>query len=808
MQATESASYGLSIFIFLSDVQIYLHFELLFTNYFMQKIILLLALLTIYFPAFSQKEVCAATLNVKVLDANTGLGISDVIVYIPKQEKGSHTDSSGRVHIDNICIGIFEIICKHLNHEERREKIVVTENENYKTIYLTCHTDTLHNITVKGAKLHWEEVQVIHKIQNRDLFVSQGLSLGKALEKVNGVYNLSTGNNISKPIIRGLHSNRVLILNNEIRQEGQQWGNEHAPEIDQHVAKSIEVIKGAQTIKYGSDVIGGIILVKPKALNEIEGINGELNTAYMSNGEAMASSILLEGRKENWKGLAWRLQGTIKKAGNGKTPDYFLKNTGMNEMNYSTAVGFQNKRWTIELFQSYFNTKLAIFAGSHIGNLTDLYTAFNATKPIDSSGFTYKIDMPYQHVVHQLTKASLSYKIDRIGLVKFIYGYQQNVRKEYDRNIAALQDDGSYKPSLHFVLKTQNYNLSIEHKQIKKWIGEIGVNGFVQTNEYFGSYFIPNYQKSTGGIYLVEKWHRHSFSIESGIRYDINHFDIQKWENNILQNRTHTFTGVAASTALRYQFPFFTTHLNIGTTWRAPFVNELYSYGVHHSAASFEIGDSLLKYERSFNTAWTIDFNYKNRVEGEITLYNNYIQDFINMQPVLPATLTIRGAFPTFQYVQANVNMCGIEFSATKTFAKKILWHMKGNVLYAKDLTNKKYIFGLPPARFETDIDYKFYQKEKNNIHFIVATSYTLKQNLVNVNEDYVPTPDAYLLLNTDLIAEWNIARQLVKFNIGIHNLLNKKYRDYLNRNRYFANELGRTISVRCSIPILISSKQ
>ena len=114
----------------------------------------------------------------------------------------------------------------------------------------------------------------------------------------------------------------------------------------------------------------------------------------------------------------------------------------------------------------------------------------------------------------------------------------------------------------------------------------------------------------------------------------------------------------------------------------------------------------------------------------------------------------------------------------------------------------------MPPARFETDIDYKFYQKEKNNIHFIVATSYTLKQNLVNVNEDYVPTPDAYLLLNTDLIAEWNIARQLVKFNIGIHNLLNKNYRDYLNRNRYFANELGRTISVRCSIPILISSKQ
>lgn len=778
------------------------HYSISFT---MQKILLLLALLIANLHVFSQQENCKSTLSLKILDATTGLGIEDVVAYIPELQKGGHSNEKGQLSIMEVCVGDYTIVCKHLNHEEKREKISIHEGVNSKTIYLTCHTDTLHNIIVKGAKLHRENIQVIHKIEGRDLFVSQGLSLGKALEKVNGVYNLSTGNHISKPIIRGLHSNRVLILNNEIRQEGQQWGNEHAPEIDQFIAKSIEVIKGAQTIKYGSDVIGGIILVKPNPLKSINGIHAEWNTGYMSNGKAVSSSLLFEGRKEKWRGLAWRLQGTLKKAGNAKTPGYYLKNTGMQEMNYSAAIGYQKKQLELEIFHSYFHSDLAIFAGSHIGNLSDLYQAFAASKPLDSSGFSYVIDMPYQQVLHRLSKVSTTYALPKLGIFKFLYGYQQNTRKEFDRNIVALQPDGSYKPSLHFVLQTHNYNLSFEHKSVKKWNGEIGINGMLQNNEYFGAYFIPNYKKNTRGIFLVEKYLRKQFSMELGARYDVNQFEILKWENNVLLNRSHKFDGIAASAALRYQFPLITTHINFGTTWRAPFVNELYSYGVHHSAASFEIGDSTLVQERSYNSSMTIDFNYRNKIEGEMTVYNNYIQNFINMQPVLPATLTIRGAFPTFQYLQTDINMFGLEFSATKTISKQCLWHGKWNVLYAKDLKNNTYLFGMPPARLETDIDYTAYEKETNNIHVSLAASYTFKQNKTAPNGDYVPAPAAYFLLHCDLVTAWNIAKQNVKINVGVNNLLNTPYRDYLNRNRYFANETGRNIFIKFSVPLLIS---
>ncbi|MBK8143550.1 MAG: TonB-dependent receptor [Bacteroidetes bacterium] len=773
----------------------------------MKKLFALAAMLTFALFAYSQQENCRATLHLKIVDAASGLGIEDVTAYLPQQQKGNHSNQMGELDITELCTGDYLLICKHLNHEERKEVIQIREGKNVKTVYMTCHTDTLHGITIKGARLHWEATQVIHKIQDKDLFVSQGLSLGKALEKVNGVYNLSTGNHISKPIIRGLHSNRVLILNNEIRQEGQQWGNEHAPEIDQFIAKSIEVVKGAQTIKHGSDVIGGVVLVQPKPLQQIQGIEAEVNTGIMSNGRASASSLLVEGRRQEWKGLAWRLQGTFKKAGNAKTSDYFLKNTGMQEMNYSAAVGYQKKGFNIELFHSFFNTDIAIFAGSHIGNLSDLYQAFNAERPLDSSGFTYKIDLPYQRVLHRLSKVSASWQADDFGTLKFIYAYQNNIRKEFDRNIVALQPDGSYKPSLHFELNTQHFHLSFEPKPEKKMVGEIGMDGMIQSNEYYGSYFIPNFQKSTVGGYLTEKWHHHAFSLEVGLRYDLNHFEIQKWENNQLIDRRHQYSGMAASAALRYQFPFITLHLNGGSTWRAPFVNELYSYGVHHSAASFEIGDSTVVPERSYNASLTMDFNYQNNIEGEVTLYNNYIKNFINMTPVLPATLTIRGAFPTFQFMQTDVNMFGMEFSVTKALYATLHAHLKGNLLLARDIKRGAYLFGMPPARFETDLDYTLFKKDQNNVHFVMNASYTFKQFLVPTAADYVPAPPAYFLLQSELLADWRFAKQTVRMNLGVSNILNTRYRDYLNRNRYFANESGRNIYIRISIPITISKQ-
>lgn len=766
----------------------------------MQKMMLIALLLFTVIQSHAQSQVCTHKISGYVTDITTGNPVKDAIVYIQEIGKNTQSDEGGYYELNALCEGKYTLVCRHLNHEALSERITLTEDVR-KNIVLTCHTDTLHEVSIKRAKIHWEDVTVTNTIQGQDLFLTSGLSLGKSLEKVNGVYNLSTGNTISKPMIRGMHSNRVLILNNEIRQEGQQWGNEHAPEIDQAIAKHIEVVKGAQTIRYGSDIIGGLILVNPNPLQSINKYNGEITMSTFSNGRAGSSSALMEGFMPFDSNLKWRLQGTLRKMGTSKSPDYYLGNTAMDEVNYSMAMGYHKSKWNVELFHSFFNTRIGIFSGSHIGNLTDLYAAFNAEKPFNESGFSYVIDNPYQHVSHRLVKTSLAYRSESLGLFRLLLGYQHNVRKEYDKSFKTKQDDGSYKPALNFELNTLNYDLNWEHKTWKRWNGSLGINGMYQTNNYYGFYFIPNYQKFTSGVYVVEKWHKNSFSIEAGLRYDLNQFAIQKWEQNVLITPRHAFNGWATSLAGRCQMKYFTIHANAGTAWRAPFVNELYSYGVHHSAVSFEIGDRNLNLERSYNASITLDFNYAKKLDAEVTFFTNYINDYINLQPQLPATLTIRGAFPTYRFTQVDANFYGAELSTTATIYRKVRGSFRSNVLFARDLTHGKFLVGIPPVRLQGEIDVPLIDNSRKSIHWIIEAMYTFRQNRVLDADDYVAAPPAYFLMNSDINGSFHWMKKLLNYQVGVSNIFNARYRDYLNRNRYFADELGRNLFIKLSIP-------
>jgi len=747
--------------------------------------------------SLGQKSPCTFTLQGRVLEAGSGVPIADVLLLLPELQKGAYTDEEGRFAMEGLCSGTHTLIARHLNHEEKRETVQLQTALTQRVLYMSCHTDTLHQAVVKGARLHWEDVTVTHKLQGTDLFLSSGGSLGKALEKVNGVYSLSTGSQISKPVIRGLHSNRVLILNNELRQEGQQWGNEHAPEIDPYLAQDIEVVKGAQSIRYGSDVIGGIILVNPKAMKLVDHLQGDLNLSAFSNGRAGATSLSVEGLLKPLPGFSWRTQGTFRQAGNARSPDYFLKNTGMKEINYSAAVGYARDGWDAELFYSSFHTNLGILSASHIGNLTDLYTAFARERPLDSAGFSYRIGFPYQDVLHRLVKSKWNLKLGSWGTLHMLYGYQQNIRKEFDKTLQTKLPDGSYKPALHFDLRTQQADVYLQHRAVKRLEGGLGANACYQVNSYYGNYFIPNYEKLNGGLYWVEKWHRQAFSLEAGLRADINTFSIHKWQNQVLIQRDHSYRGLAASVAARYQFPLLTLHLNGGTAWRAPFVNELYSDGVHHSAASYEIGDPRLVPERNYNVSLTADFNYRKKVDMELSIYNNYIRNYINLQPSFPATLTLRGAFPTFRYSQVDATFYGAEFSATTGLYKSIHLHTRANLTLARNLNTGGFLVGIPPGRLEAELDVPLSRRTTTQLNWNLGASYTMKQNRVADSADYVPAPPAYFLVQSHVSGQGMIVGWPLEWQVGVSNLLNTRYRDYMNRNRYFADETGRSIFLR-----------
>ncbi|MBK9480092.1 MAG: TonB-dependent receptor plug domain-containing protein [Bacteroidetes bacterium] len=368
----------------------------------------------------AQADSCKGALMGKVIDEHDKSILDLANVYIVELKRGAVSDSNGYYKIPDICDGFYTLRISHIGCETITEKMLI-KGITRKNFYTEHHSELLKYVEISAIKAVDQTTQSKTDISEEKLNQAKGQSLGDALKSVTGVNTLNTGNSVSKPVIHGMHSNRILILNNGIRQEGQQWGVEHAPEVDPFIATKIAVIKGANSIRYGSDAIAGVVLVEPKPLRDSAGIGGEVNLVGMSNGKSGTASAYLEGNFKKLNPLSWRVQGTLKQGGNISTPNYVLVNTGLKEYNFSYALGWNKKKYGAEVFYSQFNTTIGIFSASHIGNLSDLNRAFNSAVPLETGSFTYAIGRPYQHIEHELLKIKSFIRTGEKGKLSFIY---------------------------------------------------------------------------------------------------------------------------------------------------------------------------------------------------------------------------------------------------------------------------------------------------------------------------------------------------------------------------------------------------
>lgn len=745
---------------------------------------------------------CNATMSGKVIDEHDQQPLPYASIYIKELGKGATSDSLGNYSIHNLCDGIYTIICSHLGCEDV-EKTVTVSGNTLQDFFPEHHSEMLQETVVSVEILKPKLImptQSFGLISGKDLEATRGKTLGEALKNVVGVNSLQTGTSVSKPIIHGMHSNRVLILNNGVRQEGQQWGSEHAPEIDPFVAGSLIVVKGANLLRYGSDAIGGAIVVDPSPIGDSAGIGGQVNIIGFSNGRQGVLSAILEGRFKKLPALSWRVQGTGKMAGNTKTPDYYMKNTGVNELNFSTEANYKTGKWGATIFYSRFNTKLGIFSASHIGNLTDLQVAFESPVPLEMADFTYKIDRPSQHITHDLVKASAYVNAGNSGYFRFIIARQNNIRSEFDKD-APLNDSlaALNKPALLFKINTYTTDLSWD-----KYFGNdislsIGMNGITQGNQYEGRFFIPNFRSYGTGAFAVARRDGDKLQVEAGIRYDLKWMTVYKWENNVIISPEYQFNNYAASVGGAYRITSkLDFKLNAATAWRPPAVNELFSDGLHHGAASVEVGDRTLKHERAYNFTASLNLERTKKFSGEVSAYYNYISDFIYLAPVQPATLTIKGAFPTFHYKQTNATFKGVDAGFDWNIFKGLHLISKGSILRARNVSADEYLVMMPADRFENTLNYKFADSRKVKATYVALTMLNvLKQWRVPANSDYVAPPEGYTLLGIDAGTEFPMGKQKLSVGVGVNNLLNRVYRDYLNRFRYFSDEAGINVSIR-----------
>jgi iron complex outermembrane receptor protein len=748
------------------------------------------------FQANAQK--CNLVLSGVVMDASNNTPLEKAVVEIKELGIKFITDIEGHYHFYNLCKGSYTIVVNHMSCDSIKYKLTIQQNiiQNFK---LPHAINELENVSVNAKRdLNLNSVKEV--LSSRIVDATRGQSLGEVLSRANGVTVLQTGSTIFKPVIHGLHSQRVLLINNGVRLESQQWGSDHAPEIDPFIAEKFTVIKGAGALKYGNDAIAGAVLIEPKALPKKAQTNAEFNSGYFSNNRQYVVNGMVESSPIKFPELSYRIQATYKKGGNARTPNYWLHNTGLQEINYSGAVGLRKEKYNTELFVSSFNTDLGIFIGSHVGNLSDLQNAINASKPTQNiDAFSYAIGRPKQNVQHYTVKSKSQFYLPNNNKVNVLVSYQKNLRKEFDRAML------SNKPELDLDISTTMADVNFETAPTQKISSNIGIVGMLQENVWAGSrFFIPNFQAKNLAVYSIHNYNVNNWMFDAGARFDFRYLRTYRNKSDSVTAENKTWGNASGTLGATYKItPNFKWLINGAFAWRAPQVNELYVNGLHHGTSSFEIGNPNLKSEKAFNFSTQLKYQSDSSWQFDLSIYNNIIHDFINLTPSIPATLTLRGAYPTFRYVQSNAVLRGIDFSVHKTLNRSFMAGAKTALLWAKNSDTEEWIIQMPSNRIEGDITYSFANKLLQNAAIELRYMHVMQQTRIPASIlDYIPPPNAYSLLNLDFSSDVSIGKRQISVGLTVVNLLNQTYRDYMNRFRYFNDEPGRSINLRIKLKL------
>lgn len=798
----------------------------------MKHCIVIIAVFIFGFNAFGQN--CQLSFSGKIQDFHNGEPIVNANIYNKTTDAYTTSNLDGDFVFKNLCKGSYEITFSHLSCETKTIEINLQEDSS-QIIYLEHHIEELETVNVKGNSVSKETAtgqETIIKKESIDN--NSSASLGDIIKQVSGVNSINTGNEIVKPVINGLHSSRVLIMNNGVRLENQEWGIEHAPNIDINVANSISVIKGSSALAYGSDAIGGTIVLEPKSIIIKDTLFGKTIMGYQSNGRGFNINSSLA---KNFQ-TGWYLNGNVgyKQNGDLKAPDYYLNNTGSKNLSGSFQSGFKSFEKGFEVYLNYVNSEIGILSASHIGNTADLVEAINSDEPLINEPYSNSIISPKQDVSHFLAKATGFIRFKSFGKVTFQYDYQNNHRFEFDKRVGDDRD----KAAVDLKLQTHSVKADLQVDKLGRYLLNFGLLGRFQDNfanaDTGVRRLIPDYTKYDIGAYGIVKANiSDNFIIDLGIRYDLNHIDALKyykksrWEERgydedfsdiiledigtqYLTNPIFTYNNFAISTGFLFDLNEYNEiKLNYSLSSRPPNPSELFSDGLHHSAARIELGDLRLDKEISNRLGLSYLFEKDNFL---ITLdsYFNKINNFIFLKPV-GTEATIRGAFPVWEYTKTDANLIGLDANIDYNINEAFALNLKTSYIYGQNLDQDLPLIDMPSFRISSTI---FYSKEEwNDFNVSLNYTYVAEQNRYpDYNfETYIAStdtfelvdistpPPAYNLFNFQAGMSFDVLNKN-KLNVlaKVDNIFNRSYREYLNRLRYFADDTGRNISIQIQL--------
>ena len=635
----------------------------------------------------------------------------------------------------------------------------------------------------------------ISVVTGKELRETTSTNVIDAVAKQPGMAQVTTGGGISKPIIRGLGYNRIIVMNEGVRQEGQQWGDEHGVEVDGNGVGSVEILKGPASLMYGSDAMAGVLILHD-APSPLDGeVRTNVSTEYQTNNGLFAYSLDVAG---NQKGFVWDGRFSDKMAHAYKNKyDGYVAGSQFRERAGRLMIGL-DKRWGhSHLTWTCFHFTPSIIEGERDEETGALEWATDCHK-------TYSKTLPFQQVKHYKAVWDNSLNLSK-GFLKTIVGYQQNRRQEFEESA----DD--YE--VFFKLHTVTYDVRYLTHEFDGWKLAVGVNGMWQKSQNLGEEaLIPEYRLFDFGGYgtVSKEWER--WTVNGGVRYDTRHLKYDQKKN---------YDGVTGSVGAVWNAnEHLDVRMNVARGFRAPNMSELGADGVHEGTVRYELGSANLKSEYSWQADLGVDFT-SHYVSAQLALFANRISNYIFTKRV---DVVMEEGYNTYQYTQGDARLLGFEAGVDVHPIHRL--HVGNTFSYvdARQLNQPeetRYLPFTPAPRWTSEVKYEITHHGKwlNNAYVALGLECYLRQNhYYKADQTETATP-SYTLLNlsagTDLMIR---KKKVAELYVTADNLFNRAYQSHLSRLKYTdvnvatgrmgVYNMGRNVVMKVVVPLVFETKK
>lgn len=799
-------------------------------------LLIIVSLLLNSFAAKSAGETEKAALSGKITDKLSGELLPGVSIYITDLKTGTVSEIDGTYKIENLPIKKVLVQVSFIGYKTIVETVDLTTTTT-KDFSMEESVKEIKEVVVTGLSQAAEKNRTptpISIISATKLRESVSTNIIDAIASQPGVSQVTTGAGISKPIIRGLGYNRVVVVNDGIRQEGQQWGDEHGVEIDEASINKVEILKGPASLAYGSDAMAGVInMITAHTLPEGK-IEGNISANFQTNNGLIAYSGNIAG---NNKGFIWDARYSNKMAHAYQNKyDGYVFNSGFTE-NALTGILGLNKSWGYSRLQmSYYHLMPGIVEGdrdSATGKFIKPIALNDSTEgstiATDKDFTSYSISTPFQQIHHYKMVLNNSFYIKE-GNLKISIGFQQNHRQEY----ADILFPNQY--GLYFLLNTINYAVSYSLPEKNNLSVSFGVNGMQQSSKNKGTEFlVPEYNLFDIGVFGVIHKSYEKLDVSGGIRFDsrtergedlyLDLLPIQQFK--AFNSRFSAFSG---SAGMSYQFSEKVfAKLNASRGFRAPNIGEIGANGEHEGTGRYEIGDPDLKAETSIeiDAAFGIESEH---ISVEVDIFNNSINNFIYSGKLIAVNgsdsiMDASNPIPTFKFIQGNANLMGGEVTLD-IHPHPLDWlHFENSFSYVQSIQKNasdstKYLPFTPAPKFQSDLraNAKKIGKILSNAYFKIGVENYFAQNKFYAAYGTETATPSYTLIDIGLGADFMYKNKTIcSLYIGANNITDIAYQSHLSRLKYGdpnyvtsrtgVYNMGRNVSFKIIIPIGLAAK-